>query len=75
MFLSSTTIFLVSSFTPFPSAVTFNAALSSGNGDVLWSPTLYLTSGRGSLFFFFTPYLLPLNRGSSVEILRILIPS
>lgn len=66
---------LISSFTPFPSTVTFNAALSSGNGDVLWSPILYVASGRGSLLPFFTLYLLPLNRGSSVEIIRILIPS
>lgn len=42
---------LVSSFTPFPRAVTFCAALNTGNGDVLWSPILYITSGRGSLLF------------------------
>lgn len=66
---------LISSFTPFPSTVTFNAALSAGNGDVLWSPILYVASGRSSLLPFFTPYLLPLKRGSSVEIIRILIPS
>lgn len=64
---------LFSSFTPFPSTVTLNAALSSGSGDVLLSPILYVPSG--SLLPFFTLYLLPLNRGSSVEIIRILIPS
>lgn len=34
------------------STVTFYAALNTGNGDVLWSPILYVTSGRGSLLFF-----------------------
>lgn len=43
---------LVSSFIAFPRAVTFYAALNTGNGDVLWSPILYVTSGRGSLPFF-----------------------
>lgn len=66
---------LFSTFTSSPSTVTFNAALSAGNGDVLWSPILYVTSSRGSFLPFFTPYLLPLNRDSSVEIIRIFIPS
>lgn len=45
---------LVSGFIPFPSTGTFYAALSAGNGDgdVLWSPILCATSGRGLLLFF-----------------------
>ena len=43
---------LVSSFIPFPGTVTFYAALNTGNGDVLWSPILCVTSGGGSLLFF-----------------------
>lgn len=65
----------LSSFIPFPRAVTFYAALNTGNGDVLWSPILYVTSGRGSLLFLFTLYLFAPNRGPSVEILRILVSS
>jgi len=47
---------LVSSFIPFPSTVTFYAALNNGNGDVLWPPILYVTFGRGSLLFF-SPFI------------------